>query len=245
MKYKYYLQTMNKGWKDLFKHNIDFKNKVKSTLNIVLEEYDKEHILPEKENIFKCFNYFSPKDCKLVILGQDPYPGSEKIRIKDKNTKKFIIQENYYAEGLSFSVDPKVVKLPQSLKNIFKELKNNYDDFTFTNGSLEKWAKEEKILLLNTALTVQKGKANSHTKLWTSITDEIIKYLDNNSECIFLLMGGNAKKKEKIIKNKYRIITCVHPSPLSAYNGFFGSNVFKNINEMLKEQDIDEINWNL
>ena len=100
-------------------------------------------------------------------------------------------------------------------------------------------------MLLNTALTVKKGKPNSHTKYWKDFTDKVIKELDKNSNCLFLLMGNNAKQKINIIQNKDRIITCVHPSPLSAHRGFLGSKIFIKINQKLKENKIKEINWDL
>lgn len=213
-----------------------FFKKHKKHLKQIFKSIDFEKtILPPKHNIFRTFEYFAPKDCKLCILGQDPYPGSS---IQDDN-------KLYYAEGLSFSIHPQIKKLPGSLRNIFKELKDNYPDFTFQNGSLIKWVENENIMLLNTSLTVIEGKPNSHSKKWVEFTDEVIKELDQNSNCLFLLMGGNAKKKISLIKNKNRIITCVHPSPLSAYNGFFGSKVFTKINQKLKEFNITQINWNL
>lgn len=208
---------------------LDNKNNIEKTLQTL--DYQHKNILPPKNQIFRAFTYFDISECKLVILGQDPYPGSDG-RI-------------YYAEGLSFSVNPNITKLPASLKNIFKELKNCYPDFTYQNGSLERWSKDEKIMLLNSSLTVLEGKPNSHANRWKDITDKVIQELDDKSNCIFLLMGNNAIDKSKLIKNKDRIITCVHPSPLSAHRGFFGSNIFKKVNEKLKEFGEKEINWNI
>lgn len=220
--------TIHKDWYPFFKkHKIHLKDIFK-TIDF------KQNILPKKQHIFRTFEPFGPSKCKLCILGQDPYPGSTTHEL----------QKIYYAEGLAFSINPHIKKLPGSLRNIFKELKENYKDFTFQNGSLIRWVEEENIMLLNTALTVIEGKPNSHSKKWTQFTDEVIKELDENSNCLFLLMGGNAKKKIKLIKNKDRIITCVHPSPLSAYNGFFGSKVFTKINEKLKQFNYTQINWN-
>lgn len=214
-------------WKKFFIKHQDEIN------NILEKVYEKNvNVLPETELIFRAFSYTSLKKCKLVILGMDPYPGKDN-------------KGNYYAEGLAFSVNPNIKKLPGSLKNIFKELYDNYTDFSYDNGSLINWAKYENILLLNTSLTVEEGKPNSHTKYWKDLTDKIILELDNNSECIFLLMGNNAKEKTKIIKNKDRIISCVHPSPLSAYNGFFGSKIFIEINNKLEKLHKTPINWNL
>jgi uracil-DNA glycosylase len=216
------------GWKKFFKQNI-------KELNDILEQIDFEDeenkVLPEFNFVFRAFQYHDIKDIKLVILGQDPYPSGD--------------GKNYYAEGLSFSVNPKITKLPASLKNIFTELKNCYPDFSYKNGSLEKWIKDEKILLINSALTVIEGKPNSHAKLWENLTDKIIAELDKNSNCLFLLLGNNAKNKSKFITYNDRIIYGVHPSPLSAHRGFFGSKIFLLVNQKLKESGMEEINWNL
>ena len=149
-------------------------------------------------------------EIKLVILGQDPY-----------------------IYGLAFSIPKKHKKIPQSLKNIFKEIKNSYPDYIIpSNGSLLRWVKEEKILLLNSALTVIKGKSNSMMKIWQAYTDKLIKFIsDTNNHTVFLLMGNFAISKSNLIDTKHKIFTTKHPSPLSAHNGFFGSNVFKNIND--------------
>jgi len=220
--------NVHKKWNNFFEENEKILTEINNNI-----DYQNNVVLPKKEYIYKSFKYFSPSKCKLVILGQDPYPGSTK-----QNNKKI-----YYAEGLSFSVNKDIIKLPASLKNIFKELKNNYPDFTFKNGSLLNWVKKEKIMLLNTSLTVIEGKPNSHSKLWSNFTDKVIQKLDTESKCIFLLMGNNAKKKEKLIINKERILTCVHPSPLSATRGFFDSNIFINVNQKLKDYSIKEIKW--
>ena len=177
--------------------------------------------MPQKEYIFRTFKYFGPQDCKLCLLGQDPYPGSTIV-----NDEKV-----FFAEGLSFSINPDIKKYPGSLRNIYKESQNNYPDISISSDSLMRWVKEEHILLLNTALTVEERKPNIHSMLWKTFTDDVIKYLSENSECLFLLMGNNAKSKMELIDDKSRIITCVHPSPLSASRGFFNSKVFKNINK--------------
>lgn len=213
-------------WREFF---LKHKKNIEKTLQTL--DYQNKTILPPKNQIFRAFEYFDLSDTKLLILGQDPYPGH------DGNF--------YYAEGLSFSVNPLVKKLPGSLKNIFKELKNCYSDFSYVNGSLINWMEKENIMLLNSSLTVEAGKPNSHASKWKDITDKVIQELDENSECLFLLMGGNAIDKSKLIKNKNRIITCVHPSPLSAHRGFFGSKVFLKVNQKLKELHKKEINWNL
>lgn len=215
-------------WKKFF---LDNKEEVNEIINSL--DYENETILPKKEQIFRTFQYCDVNNIKLVLLGQDPYPSGK----KEKD------MYHYYAEGLSFSVNPEIKTLPGSLRNIFTELKDCYPEFTYKNGSLEKWLTQEKILLLNTSLTVKEGKPNSHKHLWKDFTDKVIEYLDKNSNCLFLLMGNDAKSKEKLIQNKNRIITCVHPSPLSAHKGFLGSKIFIKINEKLKENNIKEINW--
>lgn len=206
----------------------DNKDHLISIINILNKMTDT--IYPKQRDIFRALYYYGPKDIKLVILGQDPY-------INEENN---IPQ----AMGLSFSVPESHKKIPPSLKNIFKEINNCYPDFIFKNGSLERWAKEEKILLLNSSLTVFKGNSNSHSHLWTTFTDKLIKWLDEqNKDCLYLLMGNYAKNKLKYISNHDNIFYTVHPSPLSAYNGFFGSNVFKKINDHLEEHHIIPIKW--
>ena len=154
-------------------------------------------------------------DIKIVLLGQDPYHGLNQ------------------ANGLSFSVQNEI-KIPPSLKNIFKELKLEFPerDYKFTNGNLEKWFEREKIFLLNSSLTVEKGKPASHIKYWVKFTDDVIKYISlHNDKCIFLLLGNYAKSKSNLILNKDNIISAPHPSPLA--RGFIGSNVFKQIEEKI------------
>jgi uracil-DNA glycosylase len=222
------LTKINNGWQEFIHENMDEINNILGQIN-----FDTEIIFPQKENIFRSLFYFSPEDIKLVILGQDPYPSSELINNN----------EEPHACGLAFSVSKNHKKIPPSLKNIFKELKNCYPDFTIPkNGCLKRWSKEERILLLNSSLTVIKGKSNSHADLWMPLTDKLIQFIsEKNEKVIFLLMGNFAIKKEKIIDNK--IFKCVHPSPLSASRGFFHSNIFKKINDYLEEENQDPINW--
>jgi uracil-DNA glycosylase len=198
--------------------------------------YDSETIFPKRKYIFRALFYNSPQDIKLVLLGQDPYINSEII------DKKKIPQ----ACGLSFSVPKTHKKIPPSLQNIFKEIKNCYPGYIIPkDGSLIRWVKEENILLLNSALTVIEGKSNSHSLLWSDFTNKLIKFVsDKNEKTIFLLMGSFAINKSSLIDiTKHKIFTCKHPSPLSAYKGFFGSNIFKKINDYLIENNIEIINW--
>jgi uracil-DNA glycosylase len=222
------IDNINNGWEEFINENIDSINTILNKL-----DFDNEIIFPEKENIFKALFYFGPEDIKLVILGQDPYPSSEIINNKEIS----------HACGLAFSVNSNHKKIPPSLKNIYKELKNCYPEYEIPkNGCIKRWAVEENILLLNSSLTVIKGKSNCHAELWVSFTDKLIKYIcDKNKNTIFLLMGNFAIKKKKIITNK--VFTCVHPSPLSANRGFFNSNIFKKINDYLDENNQIQIKW--
>ena len=146
--------------------------------------------------------------------------------------------------GLSFSVPKRMRLVPPSLQNIFKELKIEYPDFEIPNhGDISRWAKKEKILLLNSALTVVEGDSGSHLKIWEKFTDKVIQFISENCyNVVFLLLGNYSIKKSNLINSdKHHIITAVHPSPLSASRGFFNSNVFKQVNEKLE----NKINFNL
>lgn len=185
-------------------------------------------IYPKGKNILKAFSLTKFNDVKVVILGQDPYhnPGQ--------------------AHGLSFSVPDDVAK-PPSLVNIFKELSGDLSIPIPKNGNLEKWANQG-VLLLNASLTVEENKPMSHGKIgWQVFTNNIIKSLSENREnLVFILWGKFAQSKEMFIDNtKHFIIKSVHPSPLSAYNGFFGSKPFSKTNEYLISKNIKPIDWNL
>lgn len=189
--------------------------------------YKDNQVYPSKEDIFKVFQ-LPVNDIKVVLLGQDPYHGPGQ------------------AHGLSFSV-PNGVKVPPSLRNIYKELESEFPErsYTFTTGNLERWLYEEKIFLLNAALTVANGKPGIHMKIWEEFTNSAIEFIsEQNNSCVFLLLGNFAKEKEIFINNtnnnnNKKIIKGVHPSPLSAHNGFFGSNIFKQVEDALGRQ----INW--
>jgi len=194
----------------------------------ILDEYDKKVIFPAKENIFNALKITSYKNTKVVIVGQDPYHG---------------INE---AHGLSFSVQ-KGIKIPPSLQNIYKELKDDLDISPASKGDLTKWAKEG-VLMLNAVLTVEKDKAASHRKLgWELLTDYIIKVLNQKEEpVVFILWGNFAKEKARYITNpNHLIITSPHPSPFSANSGFFGSKPFSKTNDFLKSKGLQEIDWDL
>ena len=230
------LNDLKPNWKKMWVEILN-ESDIIEFLEKKFKKYDltKNKIFPNKENIFQAFKYFDLHETKLVFLGQDPYIGS-----KIENGL-----EIPQATGLAFSV-PDGFKHPPSLKNIFKEISNEYPNFKIPkSGNLERWAKEEKILLLNTALTVKKGMSNSHQKNWNSVINNVISYISINCDCVvFLLLGNNAKSKIKLIdKRKHKVITGIHPSPLSANKGFFGSDVFKNVNYELLNLGKNEIIW--
>ncbi len=190
------------------------------------EEYSTHTIYPDMYNIFNSMKNTAFKDIKVVILGQDPY------------------HEQGQAMGLSFSV-PVGEKIPPSLVNIYKEIESETGKKMPPHGNLTSWAKQG-VLLLNTVLTVREHHANSHKgKGWEKFTDAIIKKISSEkSGVVFLLWGANARsKKELIDKNKHLILETVHPSPLSAYNGFFGCNHFIKANEYLTKLGKTPIDW--
>lgn len=217
----------NNTWDKVLRE--DFKKEYFVKLVTFLkEEYESKTIYPEKENIFNALKYTDYNDVKVVIIGQDPY------------------HEYGQAHGLAFSVLDNV-KLPPSLKNIFKELSSDLGIPFPTTGNLTNWAKQG-VLLLNTVLTVRESHANSHkNKGWEIFTSSIIKSLNNKSNTIvFLLWGNDAKTKQDLITNpKHVVLTTVHPSPLSAYNGFFGCKHFSKTNQILKSTNQSEIDWRL
>ncbi|GHE94684.1 uracil-DNA glycosylase [Thalassotalea profundi] len=189
-------------------------------------------IFPEEEHVFSAFQYCDLPNVKVVILGQDPYHG--------------VGQEGQpQAHGLAFSVQSPT-KTPPSLVNIYKELTQDINNFkTPEHGNLTAWAKQG-VLLLNTVLTVKQGQANSHAKLgWETFTDAIIDAINvNNKGCVFMLWGSHAQKKGKHIdSHKHYVLSGPHPSPLSAYRGFFGCQHFSKANNWLEQHGIKSINW--
>ena len=201
-------------------------NGFKKFYNMIMDEYDKKIIYPPKDYIFNALKLTSYKDTKVVIVGQDPYHGE------------------HQAHGLSFSVQ-KGVKLPPSLQNIYKELESDLGIPLRSDGDLTGWAKQG-VLMLNTVLTVEKDKAASHRNLgWEPMTDYIIKTLNKKEEpAVFILWGNFAKEKAKLITNpNHYIIISPHPSPLSAYSGFFGSKPFSKTNDYLVSKGLTPIDW--
>ena len=192
------------------------------------EEYRNFVVYPDMYDLYNCFRFTPFDSVKAVILGQDPYHNVGQ------------------AHGLCFSVQDGV-QFPPSLQNIFKELKADIGCDIPKSGNLTKWAKEG-VLLLNTSLSVREHQANSHSKCgWAWFTDSVIELISKQKEnVVFILWGGNARSKKPLIDgNKHCILECAHPSPLSAYNGFFGCKHFSKTNEYLQSKGISPIDWDL
>ena len=215
---------INKKWDVILKDEFE-KDYFRNLGNFIKSEYQQKTIYPEYKDIFNALRYTDYDEVKVVILGQDPYHGEHE------------------AHGLSFSVK-EGVKMPPSLLNIFKEL---YSDLGIkrTKTDLTDWAKEG-VLLLNSIMTVVKDTPLSHKgKGWEKFTDTVIEKLGEREEpIVFILWGSYARSKKELIKNKnHFILESVHPSPLSANRGFFGSKPFSKTNEFLKKNNIHEIKW--
>ena len=202
------------------------KDYFKDLMDEINKRYDSNTIYPPKEDVFKAFRMTSYENTKVVILGQDPYHGENQ------------------AEGLSFSVRPGV-EMPPSLKNIFKELHDDLGIEMPNNGSLVHWA-EEGVLLLNSVLTVEANKPASHKDLgWETFTDAVIKKLnEKETPVVFIFWGAYARSKKKYItSDRHLIIESPHPSPFSAYSGFYGSKPFSKTNDFLETNKIKKIDW--
>ncbi|ALV21923.1 uracil-DNA glycosylase [Carnobacterium antarcticum] len=192
------------------------------------KEYQEETVYPAMDQIWEAFEWTPYHEVKVVILGQDPYHGP------------------HQAHGLSFSVQP-TVKVPPSLLNIYKELENDLGYPPVKHGYLKSWA-DQGVLLLNTVLTVRKGEAHSHrNKGWEQVTDMVIQKLsERETPMVFILWGSPSIKKRALIdEQKHTVITSPHPSPLSAYRGFFGSKPFSKANAALIQMGQEPINWQL
>lgn len=214
-------------WQEILKVESE-KDYYKKLMESIEKEYSNYTIYPKKEELFSAFTLTPFEKVKVVILGQDPYHGENQ------------------AHGLAFSVK-KGKKIPPSLKNIYKELNTDLGIPIPNHGNLVEWAKEG-VLLINTILTVREKSPNSHRNLgWEIFTDNIIKSLNNRKKpLIFVLWGNNARKKQEMINmERHHVITSVHPSPLSAYRGFFGSKPFSKINKILEEEGLEKIDWNI
>lgn len=194
----------------------------------LVDEYNHYHIYPDMYDIFNALRYTPYHDARVVLLGQDPYHGKGQ------------------AHGLCFSVK-KGIAQPPSLQNMYKELHDDLGCRIPNHGELTKWAKQG-VLMLNTCLTVREGKPNSHAgKGWEILTDRIIALMNQKSTpVVFLLWGRNAQNKEKLITNPaHLILKCAHPSPLSAYNGFFGCRHFSTTNQFLLDHNLQPIDWQI
>ena len=215
---------INKNWDIVLKDELN-KDYFKKLGVFVKNEYKSKICYPQYKDIFNALRYTDYNEVKVVILGQDPYHGENE------------------AHGLSFSVRDDV-KRPPSLNNIFKELENDLG-IKKTNNDLTNWAKQG-VLLLNSIMSVVKDTPLSHKeKGWEIFTDNIIKLLNEREQpIVFILWGGYARSKKKLITNKnHYIVESVHPSPLSAYNGFFGSKPFSKTNNFLISKNITPIDW--
>lgn len=218
---------LNSEWKAFLKEELN-SNNFQAIISTLLIERKNHTIFPKNDAIFNAFNFTIPNKIKVVILGQDPY------------------HRESQAHGLAFSV-PNGVKIPPSLRNIFKELKSDLNYSISSNGNLESWAKQG-VLMLNATLTVREKVAGSHQKLgWETFTDSVIKKISDKKEgIIFLLWGAFAQKKLELIdKRKHHILITSHPSPFSAYRGFLGCNHFSKTNKILIKNNQQTINWKL
>lgn len=216
------------SWKNQLVSEVE-KSYFSTLMQCVEKAYASENILvfPSEEFVFNAFEKCSFEATKVIILGQDPYPTIG------------------HANGLCFSVDAMLKKIPKSLVNIFKELQEDVKRSILLSGNLEPWA-EQGVLLLNSALTVEEGKPGSHSHFgWELFTDAVIELLSSNKEhLVFILWGAHAQSKARLIDGtKHLILTAPHPSPLAAYRGFFGSKPFSKTNHYLKQHGLTEIQW--
>ena len=221
------MKILKDDWQDLLEEEFEKEYYIKLR-KFLVKEYRTKTIYPDMYDIFNALHFTPYNKVKAVILGQDPYHGHGQ------------------AHGLSFSVKPGV-PAPPSLVNIFKELNNDLGCYMPNNGFLKKWA-EQGVLLLNAALTVRAGQANSHRNIgWESFTNKIIKLLNEKKDpTVFILWGNNAQSKMNIINNKnHYTIKAPHPSPLSAHRGFFGSKPFSKTNDLLISLGKEPIDWQI
>jgi len=213
------------GWKSVLSEEFQ-KDYYKKLQLFVQHEYNNYNIYPHRAIVFNAFSQCSFKDIKVVIIGQDPYHGEGQ------------------ANGLCFSVNDGV-RIPPSLRNIFKELKNDTGKEISESGNLISWARQG-ILMLNSVLTVRDGKAGSHSKKgWEIFTDAVISIINEQKDhVVFILWGNYAIQKGKMIdRKKHLVMTSVHPSPLSASRGFFGNNHFSRTNQYLMQHGLKPIIW--
>ena len=236
------ITTIGNNWDDILEDEFE-KIYFQNIINRYNESYElvqqvNLNVFPKREEVLNAFKLTAFNKIKVCIVSQDPYPGiCKKTKIP-------------YANGLAFSVN-RGCSIPASLKNIFKELKNDLDIENGEHGDLSEWAKQG-VFLLNTKLSVVQGSPNSHP-FWKPFTDFVIKYIsDNTEDIVFVCWGRNALKKMDLVdKEKHHIFASSHPSPLGAYrtmgdyHSFNGSRIFSKINNKLKELGKEEINWRL
>ena len=216
---------IDNDWKD-FLNSEQQKEYYKRLREFLAVEYKTKTVYPPSDSIFKAFKITSLSNVRVVIIGQDPY--------HTPNT----------ANGLAFSVN-KGCTIPPSLRNIYQEINNEYGSHLLKDGDLTPWA-EQGVFLLNTILTVVQKTPGAHAgKGWEIFTDNVISYINNDKNPkVFLLWGKFAQKKRELITNKLHfVLESAHPSPFSAYNGFFGNNHFRLANQFLRDNDIDEVVW--
>jgi uracil-DNA glycosylase len=219
-------RTINNDWSAYLQPLFEQVSFQKLSQFLDQQEFNNTCIFPPKDDIFKAFELSSFEKTKVVILGQDPY------------------HNDHQAHGLSFSV-PDGVKIPPSLRNIYKELETDLNIAQNTSGDLQRWASQG-VLLLNSALTVEKNSPGSHAKTaWINFTESVITLLSEHKQnLVFLLWGAHAQQKSKLIDSSKHLILCSsHPSPFSAHRGFFGSKHFSKTNDYLKMHNQQTINW--
>ncbi len=215
---------LRKSWFELLQDEFD-KPYFKNLQEFLKQEYCHYEIYPSEENIFNALNHVSLDNIKVVIIGQDPY------------------HEPMQAQGLSFSV-PENVDIPPSLVNIMKEIESDLNISCIKHGNLQRWSGQG-VLLLNTVLTVRRGQANSHKdRGWENLTKRIIEIVgERKKPIVFLLWGSFAQSFAPLIGSQHLILKAPHPSPLSAYRGFFGCKHFSKCNEFLVKNGIQPIDW--
>ncbi|QUJ67957.1 uracil-DNA glycosylase [Photobacterium sp. GJ3] len=223
------IRTVDFDWATLLEHERQQDYFQQTEARVAEARAAGKTVFPPQASVYNAFDATPFDQVKVVILGQDPYHGPDQ------------------AHGLSFSVLPGV-KVPPSLANMYKELATDIDGFTIPgHGYLQHWA-EQGVLLLNTVLTVEQGKAHSHSKFgWETFTDQVIASLNQHCEgLVFMLWGAHAQKKGKQIdRDKHCVLSSAHPSPLSAYRGFFGCRHFSQANQWLRKMHKSEIDWQL
>ncbi|BCJ95534.1 uracil-DNA glycosylase 2 [Anaerocolumna cellulosilytica] len=215
-------------WLDSLRDEFN-KTYYKELYAFIKEEYSKTVVYPPADDIFNAFHFTPLSKVKVLLLGQDPY------------------HNEHQAHGMSFSVLPEQSDIPPSLQNIYKELKEDMNCYIPNNGYLKKWA-DQGVLLLNTVLTVRAHQANSHQgRGWEQFTDAVIQAINaQDRPIVYFLWGRPAQMKKSMLTNpKHLILTAPHPSPLSAYRGFFGSKHFSQANEFLKANGSEPIDWQI